>query len=225
MPTLLNTPQPRRLRVPPPRERGRRLRSRARARRRPLGSLRLAAGGLDQSLLVKLRTRGHGPAAERLAQGLGAFGEYGAGWAALGVIGAALGRERRPRFLAAATAAPAAVAINYAVKAAIGRERPVIEGHPPLGPAPSKLSFPSAHATSSLAGAVALGRVAPRARLPLLAGAALVCAGRPYLGMHYPSDVAAGAALGWGIGRLWPLTPERTRSGPEPEPRPEEGPR
>ena len=78
---------------------------------------------------------------------LGTFGEFGIGWAALGVAGAALEPPRRKRFLVAASAAPAAVGINFLVKLAVGRNRPVIEGHPPLGPAPNKLSFPSAHAT------------------------------------------------------------------------------
>jgi decaprenylphosphoryl-5-phosphoribose phosphatase len=219
VPTLLSNPKPRARRVLPSREPGCGLRGRARSRRRPERSLRLAAARLDRSLLVTMRTRGHLPVAERLAQGLGAFGEFGTGWAALGGLGAAASRERRSRFLAAAAAAPAAIAVNYAVKALAGRERPVVAGHPPLGPATSRLSFPSAHATSSFAGAVALGRVAPRARLPLLGLAALICAGRPYLGMHYPSDVAAGAALGWSIGRLWPLPgecPSAPRSPEEP---------
>jgi undecaprenyl-diphosphatase len=220
MPTL-TSPRPRRLRVPPARERGRRLRSRARARRRPLGWLRIAVGRIDQSLLLGLRTRGHGPIADRVAQGLGAFGELGAGWAALGALGAAIGGERRARFLVAAAAAPVAVAINYAVKAMVGRDRPLIEGHPPLAPAPSKLSFPSAHAASAAAGAVALGRVVPGARLPLYGLATLVCAGRPYLGMHYPSDVLAGAALGLAVGRAWPLPAERRT---EPPAAPEEQP-
>jgi undecaprenyl-diphosphatase len=181
--------------------------------------LRLAAGRIDQSLLLGMRTRGHGPVTDRVAQALGAFGELGAGWLALGSLGAALGAERRIRFLAAAAAAPAAVGINYAVKATIGRDRPVIEGHPPLAPAPSKLSFPSAHAASAVAGAVALARVVPGARLPLYGLAALICAGRPYLGMHYPSDVLAGAALGLAVGRAWPLPAARrgaTAAGAEP---------
>ncbi len=201
---LLDEPRPR-LRVAPPRERARRLRRRAADRRNPLGTLRIAAGRADQALLVAMRTRFHSRPAELAAQGLGTFGEYGIGWAALGLVGAALGPEHRGRFVAAAAAGPAAIGLNYAAKSAVGRERPMIKGHPPLGPAPNELSFPSAHSAAAVAGATALGRVAPRAR-PALAGlAALVCLGRPYLGMHYPSDVLAGAALGLAIGRLWPL--------------------
>jgi undecaprenyl-diphosphatase len=41
-------------------------------------------------------------------------------------------------------------------------------------------------------------------RLPAYGLAAAVCVGRPYLGMHYPSDVLAGAVLGYAIGRLVP---------------------
>ena len=44
----------------------------------------------------------------------------------------------------------------------------------------------------------------PRARPYLFALAAAICVGRPYLGMHYPSDVLGGAALGFCLGMLIP---------------------
>jgi membrane-associated phospholipid phosphatase len=94
--------------------------------------------------------------------------------------------------------------LNFAVKKGVGRRRPVIGEHPPLAKAPSKLSFPSAHATSSVAAATALSRVEPRAKGPLFVLAGLICIGRPYLGMHYPSDVVAGAVLGTILGRVAP---------------------
>ncbi|GIK76489.1 MAG: putative phosphoesterase [Actinomycetes bacterium] len=172
---------------------------------------KLARSGrrIDRALLVLLRTRGHGPLAVAVARGLSAFGERGIGWAGLGLAAAAADRRRRGRFLAAAAAAPAALGLNYVVKAASGRERPVVAGHAPLASATSRLSFPSAHAATSVAAAVSLGRVAPGARPALYGLAVLVCAGRPYLGMHYPSDVLAGAALGLAIGRAWPLPARR----------------
>lgn len=135
---------------------------------------------------------------------LGLAGEHAAVWAATGVVGASIDERRRGQWLAAGVVGPVAVGVNYAVKLTIGRQRPLIEDHPPLARAPSKLSFPSAHATSSLAGATALGRVEPRARPPLFALAAAICVGRPYLGMHYPSDVLAGAAFGAVLGSLVP---------------------
>lgn len=57
-------------------------------------------------------------------------------------------------------------------------------------------SFPSGHAYSSVLAAVILGAKFRRALLPLAGFAALTCYSRPYLGMHYPSDVLAGAILG-----------------------------
>ena len=137
-------------------------------------------------------------------KGLGFSGEWGAVWIAIGSAAAAIDPGRRSRWGAAALVGPAAIGLNYAIKAGVRRERPLIEGHPPLARAPSKLSFPSAHATSSLAAATALGRVEPRARGPLYGLAAGICLSRPYLGMHYPSDVLAGAALGLVIGALAP---------------------
>lgn len=140
---------------------------------------------------------------------LGAIGEFGAVWMAIGAGGALSDSARRQRWAVAAAVAPASIAVNYAVKLAIGRERPLIEGHPALARAPSKLSFPSAHATSSLAAATALGRVEPGARVPLYGLAAAICLSRPYLGMHYPSDVLAGAALGLALGALAPGVGDR----------------
>ena len=92
---------------------------------------------------------------------LGTAGEWGAVWVAIGLGAAAVDATRRPRWLRAAAVAPAAVGVNYLVKLAVRRRRPRLRRLPPLAGAPSELSFPSAHATSSLAAATAMGRVAP----------------------------------------------------------------
>jgi len=167
----------------------------------------VALGALDQALLRLLRTRGHAPPIELPMKALGYAGEYGAVWMTIGASAAAADPARRSRWLAAALVAPAAIVANFAVKKAVGRQRPVITEHPALARAPSKLSFPSAHATSSVAAAVALARVEPGARRPLYLLAAAICLGRPYLGMHYPSDVAAGVLLGALLGKVAPLPP------------------
>jgi len=186
-----------------------RLRTRRAPVRRP--GLAGALGAADQAVLRFMRTKApHDAATEAVFKTLGTIGEYAAVWVAVGIAGAAFDAPRRPRWLKGAATGPAAVIINYAVKVAIGRERPLIEDHPPLARAPSKLSFPSAHTTSSFAAATAFGRVEPRARLPLYGLAAGICLSRPYLGMHYPSDVLAGALLGTLIGGLVPGVGERT---------------
>ena len=95
-----------------------------------------------------------------------------------------------------------AYGVNYTVKVAVRRRRPVLEGLEPLTPTVSGLSFPSAHATTSFAAARAYSRVAPAT--PLYAAAIAFALTRPYLGVHYPSDVVAGAALGTAIAGVWP---------------------
>jgi membrane-associated phospholipid phosphatase len=172
--------------------------------RRPRRPFLARLGDLDQAALRALRTRGHGPVPDAVMKALGAVGEWGAVWAVTGLAAAALDGSRRPRWIAAATVGPAAIGLNFAIKVAVGRRRPLIEEHPPLARAPTKLSFPSAHATSSLAAATAMGRIAPAGRPALYGLAAAICLSRPYLGMHYPSDVLAGAALGTALGRLVP---------------------
>ncbi len=170
-----------------------------------------ALGIADQAILRFFRTKApHGPASEGVVKGLGLIGEHAAVWALIGLTGAARDQERRERWLIAAATGPVAVVANYGLKLTFGRERPILEDHPPLARAPSKLSFPSAHATSSVAAATAFGRVEPRTRIPLYALASAICVSRPYLGMHYPSDVVAGIAFGLLIGGLVPGVGERT---------------
>jgi len=163
-----------------------------------------ALADADQAVLRALRTRAHGPVPDAVMKSLGAAGEWAGVWVAIGAGAAAADPRRRGHWLTAAAVGPAAIGVNFAIKVAVGRKRPLLEEHPPLARAPTKLSFPSAHATSSLAAATALGRVRPAARPALYGLAAAVCLSRPYLGMHYPSDVLAGAVLGSVIGRSLP---------------------
>src|SRR5687767_1775990 len=96
---------------------------------------------LDSRLLYVMRTRGHGPRTEALAKGLGLIGEYGAVWLAIGLALAAADGDRRSEWLAAGLLGPVAIVLNFAVKVAVRRARPVLEDLPPLGGAPSSLSF------------------------------------------------------------------------------------
>ena len=88
-----------------------------------------------------------------------------------------------------------AYAANTAVKLVVRRPRPRLRGLPPLVATPTQLSFPSAHAASSFAGACAYRELGLPAA-PLYALAATLSWSRVYLGVHYPSDVLAGTVLG-----------------------------
>jgi undecaprenyl-diphosphatase len=162
-------------------------------------------GELDLNLLRLMRTRGHGPRVERAAKALGKAGNNGAIWMVLGVALALLDPSQREAWLLCTALAPIAIGFNYVVKEVVKRPRPVLEDLPPLGGAPSSLSFPSAHATSAFAVATAMTRVDPLGALAFALAFALAL-GRPYLGMHYPSDVLVGAVLGVALGLVVPLS-------------------
>jgi membrane-associated phospholipid phosphatase len=160
---------------------------------------------LDLSVLRLMRTTWHTPGLERAAKALGKAGNNGAIWVAIGVALAIVDGSHREAWVICALLGPIAIGLNYVVKLIVKRPRPVLEGLPPLGGAPSSLSFPSAHATSSFAVATAMTRVEPWGALAFLLALALSL-GRPYLGMHYPSDVLVGAVLGIALGLLVPLS-------------------
>jgi membrane-associated phospholipid phosphatase len=157
---------------------------------------------LDRAVLRFMRTHGHAPAIERAALGYTRLGERSFLWVAIALAGYALDEKGRPVYVRALRAQAAAQAANFAVKVLIRRRRPELEGLPPLVKTPTQLSYPSAHATSSLAAARVLSEALPA---PLIYVAAIAMAlTRPYLGVHYPSDTLAGALLGTAIADLVP---------------------
>jgi decaprenylphosphoryl-5-phosphoribose phosphatase len=158
---------------------------------------------VDLALLRFARTAGHSPEAEHAVATFSKLGEHGAVWLALGVGGAVLDAERRDPWIRAVGLVFGAHVLNTVVKLVVRRKRPVLRGLPPLASTPTKLSFPSAHATTSFAAAGAYSRLGvPGA--PLYGMAASLALSRLYLGLHYPSDTAAGMTLGTVVSRLAP---------------------
>jgi undecaprenyl-diphosphatase len=150
---------------------------------------------LDERLLRIARTRFHSPRAERAVAAFSRLGEHAGVWLAIGAAGQALDAPRRERWRRATVTVAGVYAANVAVKLAVGRRRPSLPGLPALTGTPTGLSFPSAHASTSFAGALAYTRLGLPA-VPVYALAGGLSLSRLYLGVHYPSDVLAGALAG-----------------------------
>jgi membrane-associated phospholipid phosphatase len=145
---------------------------------------------------VELAGRLRRPWLTPLVRGYSRLGNYGLGWMAAGAaVGVGRGSPRLAVELPAVVLG--AFGLNVAVKRAVGRSRPLPDGPTPhLISAPPSSSFPSTHAATAAAGAVAIGARAP-GLVPVVATAAIaMAASRVYLGVHHGSDIAAGLVLG-----------------------------
>ncbi len=176
------------------------LRARLRA-----GPFARAVAKVDVRIYRLLREHGHEPALETPIRRFSRLGEHAAVWLALGLAGALLERPQRAHWLRATRSVLVAYALNTLLKTVVRRKRPQLEKLPALISTPTSLSFPSAHASSSFAAARAYSALLPGA--PLYSAAAAMALSRVYLGVHYPSDIAAGALLGTLVGSSGRVAP------------------
>jgi len=120
-------------------------------------------------------------------------------WWAVGIALLLTGGEQRfPAVGAAVLAAGSGILLFRHIKKLTGRKRPcALEPHcwATLLP-PDQFSFPSGHTITAFSVALSLGAFYPVLMPALLFCAFSVAASRVILGMHFLSDVAAGAAIG-----------------------------
>jgi len=163
--------------------------------------------GEDAVLVAVQSAVADGPGVLAGARALSHFGEHSIGWVAVAALGALLQPAKRRAFLIAGAGAFLAHAAAVLIKRVVRRERP---HHPAIAVnvgTPSRLSFPSAHATSTTAASILLGRATglplPAILVPPMALSRLV------LGVHYPSDVLTGVAVGAAVAKAVTMVTER----------------
>ena len=148
--------------------------------------------------LMRPWTRRQPPEVEELLVGLTRAGEHSVLWLVLAAAGALFGgRPRRAAEHGVLALVCTSTTVN-GLKLVSRRRRP--RRRRLLRRTPRSSSFPSGHSASAFAFAVAASRELPEAGPLLVPLAAGVAYSRVYLGVHYPSDVIVGAAIGTAFG-------------------------
>ena len=166
----------------------------------PLGGLARRLTAFEQRVVDRVAAA-ESPHLDRTLPRLGAASDRGRLWLGIAAVLALTGHARCRRAAArgVASLAVAATAANVLAKGLAGRVGPVVDRVPPqrrLSREPVTSSFPSGHAASAAAFATGVAMELPLLAVPVGALAAGVIASRVVTGVHYPSDVLAGAALG-----------------------------
>lgn len=126
------------------------------------------------------------------------MGEVGAVWLIMAVLFIVVGKKYRLCGVNILLAIAVCFVINNLIlKNLIARERPffVIENLMTIIEHPDEFSFPSGHASSSFAAAYAITRGVKKGWLAYIL-AALIAVSRIYFGVHYLTDILAGAIIG-----------------------------
>ncbi|WP_432192168.1 bifunctional phosphatase PAP2/diacylglycerol kinase family protein [Streptomyces sp. bgisy027] len=177
------------------------------------------------SRLFEFAAEQHWPYAERILPRLSRSANHGLLWFAAGAVIAAgrTPRARRAAVRGLASLSLASLTINTVGKRSVRRTRPTLDPVPlvrQLKRQPITTSFPSGHAASAAAFATGVALESPAWGLVVAPIAWSVALSRVYTGVHFPSDVLAGAALGAGAAfAVRGMVPTRARQVPPARPR------
>ena len=172
--------------------------------------------GLDGGILLWIQEHLRG-VLDPLVCGYTHLGDHGLLWIVLTAALLLFPRTRRAGILSALALVLSLLCTNVVLKHLVARPRPWLDvaGLIPLVQEPDPNSFPSGHTSAALAAACAWYHALPRRWMAVLGLVLAVAMGlsRLYVGVHYPSDVLAGAAVGvfcgWAARRLCLWAEER----------------
>ena len=157
--------------------------------------------------LFRRVARSHSPLLDDLLPPLTRAANFSILWmgiaTVLALVGGRFGRRAAARGMA--SVAVTSPLVNLVLKFVFPRARPSLRSVPVvrrLARQPASTSFPSGHAASAFAFAVGVSAEMPAVAPPLGMLATTVAYSRVYVGVHYPSDVLAGAAIGSSIALL-----------------------
>ncbi|HET6816490.1 MAG TPA: phosphatase PAP2 family protein [Mycobacteriales bacterium] len=170
----------------------------------------------DVQLFTQAATT-HNDALDAVLPRLTRAADHGILWLGVAAALAASGRTgRRAAARGLTSLAVSSAVVNGPAKWVFRRSRPdhtLVPALRQLRRQPRTTSFPSGHSASAAAFATGVALQAPAIGVPIAVVAAAVAYSRVHTGVHYPSDVVVGAAMGAGaavaLRRAWPVAPER----------------
>lgn len=174
----------------------------------------LAIQTFDESVLLWIQETVRQPWLDPVVKGFTTLGNAGILWIVLSIAMLFWRPTRRAGLLAGCALLFSLLFTNLGLKLLFTRPRPytVVEGLIPLLTSGDPNSFPSGHTSAAFAAGLVWAGTLPKGwmRRTAVVQAILMALSRLYVGVHYPSDVAAGALVGtvcallalW-LGRLW----------------------
>ena len=156
---------------------------------------------MDGKLLLWLKEAFSHPVLDEIMIMISRLGNKGFIWIAIGVLFLLLGFRnkiwRNRGFLVLFSLAANFLACNVVLKPLIDRTRPYyVLDYTPLIPPVGDPSFPSGHTSASFAAATAIYFINKKWGIAAYILAAVMGFSRLYLGVHFPTDVLAGALVG-----------------------------
>lgn len=154
---------------------------------------------IEDDILLYIQNNIRGEALDKAMKIITSLGDKGILWGGIAILLAASDKYKKTGLKLGLSQGIGALITNLTTKNAVRRPRPfdVIDGLQTLIPPPTDWSFPSGHTTSSIAaGTLLLIKMPKNIGIPAFITGILISLSRVYVGVHYPSDVVAGAAAG-----------------------------